>query len=514
MILWVLMLLLCSGSAWAGGQMRYAIVVGADRGAADEVILRYAERDAARVAEVLSRFGEVPEEHLILLRGRSAEDLERVLSNLKQRIAQDEAAGLETLLFFFYSGHADADALHLGSSELPLRRLKALVDDSQARLRVMVVDACRSGELTRVKGARPVAAFEIDADDQLASEGSAIITSSAAGEDAQESDRIKGGIFSHHFVLGLLGAADSSGDQRITLNEAYRYAYEQTLRSTSRARVVQHPSYSFRMRGRDDLILTRLTETRGLGRLALEAPGRYLLLPRSGKGRVVDLSAQATTEVLLEPGDWLVRRRSKEAVYEGQARINAGERTRLAKETLQRMPYGRTVRRGDALSQRSAWRLSAGAGLTGPHQVGFGPSYLGQIGAQIDLVPLSLAFRLRWSWASSMNEDLLINQHSLGFDAGALKLYDLNSQLALGFGLHLGADGLFQNFETQGQSPDREALMGRMSPALRVEYAPLAWLTLSLEAGIDALLMRVQDEPGIQLKAVPISCLNLEGYMP
>ena len=126
--------------------------------------------------------------------------------------------------------------MHLGTTRLDFTRLTSLVDQAGATLKVLVVDACRSGELTRVKGARPVQPFKIVSAERLKSEGNAIITSSAAGEDAQESDRLGGGIFSHHFMMGLRGAADRTGDRTVSLSEAYRYAYDQTLRTTSRAR--------------------------------------------------------------------------------------------------------------------------------------------------------------------------------------------------------------------------------------------------------------------------------------
>ncbi|MEZ4468640.1 MAG: caspase family protein, partial [bacterium] len=242
------LLLLWAGAAF--GEARFAVVIGANRGEADEVVLRFAERDAARFADVLTGFAGVPEEHLTLLKGRDAGRVQAAFAPLAGRIAAAGAAGHETVLFVYYSGHADAQALHLGGSRLPLAGLKGLVDAAGATVAVLVVDACRSGALTRVKGAAPAEPFEIHAEDRLASEGTAIIASSAAGEDAQESDQLEGGVFSHHLIAGLLGAADATGDRVVSLSEAYRYAYAETLRTTSRARFVQHPTYDFRLRGR------------------------------------------------------------------------------------------------------------------------------------------------------------------------------------------------------------------------------------------------------------------------
>ena len=166
------------------------------------------------------------------------------LESLGRHIAADRAAdpAAQTLLVVYYSGHADAEALHLGGSRLSFGELTDAVEAMPVDVRVLVVDACRSGGLTRVKGATPAEPFAISTEDRLAATGTAIITSSSAGEDAQESDDLGGGVFTHHWVAGLLGAADTSDDGAVTLTEAYRYAYAQTLRSTSLQPVVQHPT--------------------------------------------------------------------------------------------------------------------------------------------------------------------------------------------------------------------------------------------------------------------------------
>jgi hypothetical protein len=52
------------GSAQAEVQ-RYAVVIGNDRGDRDEVTLRYAERDAERVGQVLQSVGGFPAENVV-----------------------------------------------------------------------------------------------------------------------------------------------------------------------------------------------------------------------------------------------------------------------------------------------------------------------------------------------------------------------------------------------------------------------------------------------------------------
>ncbi len=508
--------------ARAAGQRRFAVVVGANRGEVGEVGLLFAERDAARMADVLTRFAGVEAEDIVLLRGAAVADVERVLAKFADRVRGAEAAGQESLVYLYYSGHADAQAMHLGSERLPFDRTKALLDATGARLRVMVVDACRSGELTRSKGAVPAEPFEIDADDRLSSEGTAVITSSAAGEDAQESDRLRGGVFTHHFVTGLLGAADASDDQRVTLSEAYRYAYLETLRTTSRARSVQHPTYSFQIRGREDLVLTRLTATSGLGRLALDSPGTYMLLPSGDTGGgVAELTAVAAVRVLLEPGDYVVRRRTDRAVYEGTARVVAGQVSKVRSQDLRQIPYGMSVRKGYSVAPR-VWAITSSLAAADAWQRGLAPVIQGALGLRVEAASATFEARLRFEGSGARNADVDLSQYGLGVDVGALKLLDVPGwRSSLGFGLRLGVDGVFQTLDSTGDAPNRLGLVARASPLVRWEWAlPSLWegsggfsggsASLALEMGADIVL-----PPGVDsLGAVPVGGLSWTMYLP
>lgn len=150
--------------------------------------------------------------------------------------------------------------LRLGDTELELRELAQLVRGSAAKFRLLVVDACRAGELTRTKGGRVVAPFEI-AQAELGGEGMALLTAAAATEDAQESDEIRGSFFTHAFVSGLLGAADRNGDGTVVLEETYQHAYNATIASTSRTFAgTQHPTFQYEVKGqggRDFVVLPR-----------------------------------------------------------------------------------------------------------------------------------------------------------------------------------------------------------------------------------------------------------------
>ncbi|HEX6243435.1 MAG TPA: caspase family protein, partial [Polyangiales bacterium] len=235
LVVWALSAWLVGATALARVE-RFAVVVGNNRGFASDVALRYAEADARKVAEVLRELGPIEPANMVVLTGSDAETTRRTLITVNDRIrAAVSQPDTSVVLFVYYSGHADENALHLGETRLETTELAELVRGSAASFRLLVVDACRSGKLTRPKGGKLRPPFALRDEAQLPSEGLAFLTASTADEDAQESDELKGSFFTHALVSGLLGAADQDGDGAVVLDEAYRYAYDATLRSTSRS---------------------------------------------------------------------------------------------------------------------------------------------------------------------------------------------------------------------------------------------------------------------------------------
>jgi hypothetical protein len=273
---------------------RFALLVGNDTGGEHDAELRYAESDAERMSRVLQDVGGFPPANVTLLRGEDADTVQHTLIALNDRIRSSVARpGTQVVLLVYYSGHADARALHLGSTRLELLVLEQLVRSSAASFRVLVVDACRSGALTRVKGGSPMPAFAVRVDEQLSGEGVVFLTSSSANEDAQESDEIQGSFFTHYFRSGLLGAADDDGDGRITLDEAYRYAHSSTLRASSRTWAgLQHPTFRYELRGQGQLVLSELPRGGSHASLSFPAGRDYLVMSGDPLGPMI---AEAAT---------------------------------------------------------------------------------------------------------------------------------------------------------------------------------------------------------------------------
>ncbi len=498
-------------------ERRYAVVVGANQGAADQEPLRFAERDATRTAAVLRSLGGVNDEDLVLMLAPDADRLQRVLARTARRIAAEKADPEDrALLFVYYSGHADESGLRLGASSFPLNALREQVEAMPVDVRVLVADACRSGEILRSKGAKPSEPFAITLRGPERIEGLAILTSASGDEDAQESDRLQSGVFTHHLLAGLQGAADDSGDHRVSLNEAYQYAYDRTLITTSRAPTLQHPSYDFELQGQRDLVLTELEGDGRTGRVRIAEAGQYVFFDPKGSQLVIEVEVLGGGLLALPAGSYLVRRRLPDKVYQGQVQVRAAQQTSLSAEQLTLMPYGHTARRGTAQERRSAWGLSLAGGAAGTPSQDLGLGLAGALGARLDAQAASFALRGRYARHSAANEVLELSQHSFGADLGAFRYLDLG-RLAPGLGLRLGGDLVLQRFDTPGEAPENTSLTGRLGPVARLDWALAPRLVLGLDAGADIQLYLGTDPQdgtsALRSAAVPYVSLELAAYV-
>jgi uncharacterized caspase-like protein len=199
-------LTLLSGYA-AAAVLRHALVVGANDGGGALDPLRYAELDAERVSDVLVDLGGFEAPHVTVLYAPSVAELR---ASLKAHAAVS-ASFDEDLFVLYYSGHADARGLRLGTEIYPFEELKSELRSVPANVRIGVLDACRSGTITRLKGAALSEPFLME--ERLMAEGEAWMTATSADESAQESDRLRGSFFTHYLLSGLRGAADAPGTE-------------------------------------------------------------------------------------------------------------------------------------------------------------------------------------------------------------------------------------------------------------------------------------------------------------
>ncbi len=464
----------------------WLVAIGHNEGAPNEVSLLYAEEDARAFATALRQHGRVSSRRTLLLLGEDAATVRRTLQEVNATIRERAAARQPTALVVFYSGHADATALHLGGSELLLEELKTLVEGSPAGVRLLVLDACRSGVVTRVKGTRPAESFQITLQDEVSSEGLAIITSSAAGESSQESDRLQGSFFTHHLVNALRGAADHDDDGKVTLNEAYGYTYTQTLRSSGQTVALQHPTYSWEVKGRGDLVLSRPAETKGRqGRLRLGAAALYLLMEGSAGGRVVaEVSPQGTLrELSLPAGEYFVQRRDAAEYREYRVSLEPGAVVELGSLPFEKVRYDRLVRRrGGTRSYTHGVTLLAGA--RGELLEGEGTTPQLHIGYGLDFEWGSLGLRLRGMTRQGNGVDgLLARRHDeLGVGVVLQRFVDLE-HASVAFGLYVEGVHHWQTFDSERLFTNRRAWGASFGGVLSVERHLGAGFALRLEGG-------------------------------
>ncbi len=319
------LLLLLAAPAFAGTE-RLALVVGHNHGAPPHAPLRYAEADAERFASLLTELGGVKSGDLKLLQGP---DKAAVLSGFewaKQQVGRAKARpGTQVLLIVYFSSHSDSETgLELGNEKLTWKELKSALATTEADVRLAVVDACSASGLLEV-GGRPAPPFEIKLDDRLNVSGEALITSSAANEPSVEAGAFHGSVFTHHLLAGLRGAADASGDGAVSLEEAYRYAYDRTVEGESG----QHPGYGLRLSGHGELALTELLQA---PRIVLPAGSDAVVVRDAAGDRVVEVRKPEGRELALPPGRYAIELSKGSKSY--QASVALAPKQRLILDAL------------------------------------------------------------------------------------------------------------------------------------------------------------------------------------
>ncbi|HET7788088.1 MAG TPA: caspase family protein [Myxococcales bacterium] len=372
-------------AAPAGAAQRFAVIAGNDEGSQGRARLWYAQKDADRMSLALRELGDFPAANMVLLEGKDADAVRNAIASLDQKILQAKAGGERTLLFFYYSGHAGDRGLELGSSVLKYSDLRALVNASPADAKVAIVDACDAGRLTQAKGASFVSAvdFALPSDEV---EGTAFIASSAAGESAQESAAIGGSFFTHHFEIGLRGAADADGDGQVTLSEAFRYTSVRTTSGTAATEAgPQHPMYDIKMSGRGDVVLADLRRAEATLRFPPDSRATFIL--HGPHNLLAEVPGAAEPLALALPaGRYTVERRAPEG--RAQAELTLARADVLTLPTLSPTRYERARQKGGPAPMVAF----LGGGVTTVSLPGFGFAPAVRAGLRAELGQFGLRF--------------------------------------------------------------------------------------------------------------------------
>jgi hypothetical protein len=318
-------------ASWAGQALaepvRILVSAGSKRGLAAERPLKFASTDASRVRDVVVSLGGVKAEHAFVLAEPSRAQLFAAVDKARAE-AQKHTANEVTLLFYF-SGHGDREAIHLGDDRVLLSELSTKLGEVPAGLRIAVTDACRA---TREKGFTADEPFSITATNVPQATGQVWLHASSDGEAAQESDELQGAIFTHAWLNGLRGAADANGDARVTLDESFAFAHSQTMiRSAKSSGVLQKPEAVVSLREASPVVLTETATRMATLSLPRGRDTHFLVYTSGAKSVLSELWGSPDRRMALRvpPGRYVVQRRIGAVGGMATISIGAGEERKL-----------------------------------------------------------------------------------------------------------------------------------------------------------------------------------------
>jgi hypothetical protein len=463
--------LLCLGliaSAWLApgalqaGWVRYAVVAGNNRGLAREDALRFAEADARRVAEVLRGPGGFSPEHTVTLAGQSKAAFVEAVRGLAPELEARAQAGDQTLLVLYFSGHSDGTHLQFGDDLLAFSSVRRLLSSAPATLKVLIVDSCQSGGLTGIKGVVPLADVDVWLRGAGAARGTVIVTASSLGEVAQESAELGGSFFTHHLVWGLRGAADYDQDQRVTLGEAYQYAYSATVDGTWHTVAGrQHPTIELELDQRGEVPLTDLATKDAAIRFGADIEGAWALLDPEGAGILAEVRKPRghVQRLAVASGSYWVAQRRGERIWVQLVTATPGAEVAVdPRAMLDQTAVIETARKSGNGQRRGHLQAIAGYGLSSGTLGKTSAMHHGLAGVRWDLGRFSLMPRLvygetrGWGDLPTQNTRRFVVR-GLGLETTLALRFEV-SLLDLFAGVNLGAWWLHQRFQAAAPLPD------------------------------------------------------------
>ncbi len=360
-------------SAVAAAEERFALVIGANAGWTNDRPLRHAETDARRVRDVLLELGQFAQDRVTSLRDPDTAEVRAQLRRISQTVRSIDD---RTLVFVYYSGHADERYLHLRGAPLGFEELYEQLRSMPATVRIGVFDACRSGSILAAKGGTPAPLFDVKVVDEMTVHGLALLTSSGADELSQEQKALQGSVFTHHFVSGLRGAADLDHDGKVTLSEAYRYAYQRTEADTASTLVPQRPAFRYEIKGQGELALTWPSKAAAALVLPRTEGERYVVVDEHEVQLVAEGRSAADHEVAvgLPPGQYHVKHVLTDHLGVAALALPDGARVKVASLAFTSMPLSSGLAKGvpDATDpdELRAYRRSQAMGLLASGEAG------------------------------------------------------------------------------------------------------------------------------------------------
>lgn len=150
-------------------------------------------------------------------------------------------------------------------------------------------------------------------------------------------------------ITGLRGAADSSGEKKVTLNELYSYAFNETLSKTENSSAgPQHPNYNITLVGSGDLVLSDISESDCLLTLKKELNGRVIIRDKNEKlVSEINKTPAGPIYLAMETGNYGVTVISESITLHGSFELGERKNYVLGAENLSPVLRKNNVLRGE-----------------------------------------------------------------------------------------------------------------------------------------------------------------------
>lgn len=169
--------------------------------------------------------GAVPDDQVELLIDEKA-TRENIVAAMKKVFSK---AGPKDIAILYFSGHGKPGAFlpvdNLGEqNKIYHQEITSILDNSNAKVKLCIADACHSGGLFVARGdTPPIQNYYTEL--AQTNPGSALILSSKQDEISLESKSVRQGVFSHYMIRGLKGEADGNADKVVTISELFDFVY-------------------------------------------------------------------------------------------------------------------------------------------------------------------------------------------------------------------------------------------------------------------------------------------------
>ena len=236
---------------------RWAIVVGISKYQHQSWNLKYADRDADELYQLLltPNGGKYKKENVRKLTNEQATS-RNILIELHDFLKKPAREDL-VLLYFACHGSPDPDRpenlyllthdtepSRIAGTALPMREIKLAIKETLlAEKVILLVDTCHSGGISggnRSASDNPAKMKQYLQELSRSSAGLALLTSAETSQAAREGEQWGGGhgVFTHYLLEGMRGAADDDNDGFVTVGELFEYVRHNVKQATGNK---QHP---------------------------------------------------------------------------------------------------------------------------------------------------------------------------------------------------------------------------------------------------------------------------------